>query len=110
MVLHFLLIIKIRGANTIPRDGIKLRKPFKYNIGDILTVSTGTITITGRSRNYRKTTNTKRYLYKCNVCGYDCDEDHAPTETMLVHGSGCSICGGGSAVQKGINEMLIPIV
>lgn len=39
------------------------------------------------------------------MCGYNCDNKHAPTEAMLNKGYGCSICGGGSAVQKGINDL-----
>lgn len=88
----------------MPRDGAKLRQPFKYEIGEIIQVSTGTITITGRSRDYKKG-NKKRYLYHCNKCGYNCTPEYSVIETSLDKGIGCSICGGGNAVQKGINDI-----
>lgn len=82
----------------------KRRTPFKYEIGQVVKTNIGSITITDRFRDEEKD-NGKFYLYDCNICGYHCDKEHAINEHTLNKGHGCSICGGGNAVQKGINDI-----
>lgn len=82
----------------------KNRKPFKYEIGQSVKTNLGSITITNKIRDCKKGKG-KYYFYQCDICGYICDEDHVISEKTLNNGHGCSICGGGSAVQKGINDI-----
>lgn len=93
------------GKEVVNKTTKSSVKPFKYEVGESVKTNLGSITITDRVRRCKKNKSGKYYSYTCDICGYVCDEDHMIYETSLVKGHGCSICGGGNAVQKGINDI-----
>lgn len=90
-----------------------------YNIGD----KNQNLTITERKIVYKKRINTKTnkeymrkckyYKYKCNKCGFDCEEHYKNQELReelwileydLIRNSGCSCCAN-QIVVEGINDI-----
>lgn len=75
-------------------------KTYKYNVDDIIEVSTGKIKILKQIRMGGK--NEKGYIYQCLICG-NIDEIF---ETNIVRGSGCNVCCRPSKkVLKGYNDI-----
>jgi hypothetical protein len=102
---------KIKPENIIGIEKRKELKPFKYNIGDLIEKENLSITIidTFHDSNRYKT---KRYRYKCNICGFDSSKaayrngnqiDYSITESNLLNLTKCPCCHG-RIVQCGIND------
>lgn len=90
------------------RRNIKIK--WKYNIGDNIVDENRNLTITDRyvtehtylKNNKEYVANIKHYKYICNICGFN---DGDVLEGNLCNKkSGCSCCGGRTAV-KGINDI-----
>lgn len=111
----------IRSSNTIykvkPEDilGIKhdkIYKDFKYNIGDNIKKDKFDIVIIDRFRD-NDSSKTKRYLIKCNICGFDSSKDafrygekicYNIAESNLDNLNVCPCCHG-RITQTGINDV-----
>lgn len=79
----------------------KIKKPYLYNINDIIETNTGNIEILEQFRKVRKDNkNDKTYKCKCLVCGY---EDYK-YESGLKNNSGCAACTG-SKLCVGYNDI-----
>lgn len=89
----------------VKKSGERNRQDFRYEIGQSVETNLGSVTITDRIRKQKNKKSGKYYYYKCNVCGYECDDEHIIYEISLKNGHGCSVCGGGNAVQRGINDI-----
>ena len=80
--------------------GVHNRK-YRYNVGDVVNVNSGTVTILEQTRiKYKNNQSYKAYTVKCNV-----DNHIYPTiESNLYNGHGCPLCTN-QVVVKGINDM-----
>lgn len=87
---------------------------YKYKIGQVIKDNKRNLIITGKKHKKTKNKLRKYYTYKCNKCGFVCNEHYNITNKHFVKElwieesnldtSGCACCGG-IAVSKGINDI-----
>lgn len=94
---ELLSILKTNNKNSLKDHSENNDEFWAYALNENINTKTGSIKIT--KRYYEDGNNIKSYLgkyyyYICNVCGYECDDQHIIHENNLKKGSGCARCTG----------------
>lgn len=98
---YYLSTGRTNSCGCLRVDGRKKgRKPYAFQVGDIIETNSGRIQIISQEGRVRKQydgyghTN-KMYVYKCLLCGYS----DSTSESSLKRKNGCPVCGGQKCVR-----------
>lgn len=94
---ELLSVLKANNKNSLKDHSVNNDEFWAYALNEDVDTNTGSIKITKRyyeDGNNIKSYSGKYYYYICNVCGYECDDQHIIYEKNLKKGSGCARCAG----------------